>query len=57
MEKLQVLSFIFIVLYKRCPFFQVLTGGVLYREFCCKFCPLSLTQLDVFVKSDYPRVF
>ncbi|MFS8020442.1 hypothetical protein Hanom_Chr16g01415621 [Helianthus anomalus] len=56
-EKLQVLSFILIPLIRRCPFQRILTSFVLYKEFCCTFCPLDLTQLDFLVKSCHPRVF
>ncbi|MFS8022888.1 hypothetical protein Hanom_Chr16g01444811 [Helianthus anomalus] len=43
LEKLQVLSFIFIPYFRRCPFRRILTSFALYREFCCMFCPLTLT--------------
>ncbi|MFS7986865.1 hypothetical protein Hanom_Chr11g01015281 [Helianthus anomalus] len=42
-EKLHVLSFILTPFYRRCYFQRILTGFALYREFCCMFCPLTLT--------------
>ncbi|MFS8018538.1 hypothetical protein Hanom_Chr15g01393221 [Helianthus anomalus] len=56
MEKLQVLSFIYIPLFRRCPFQRILTGFALYREFCCKLRPSNLTQLNFSVKSYYTWV-
>ncbi|MFS7975737.1 hypothetical protein Hanom_Chr10g00884241 [Helianthus anomalus] len=53
MEKLHVLSFIFIPFCRRCPFQRMLTGFALYKEFCYTFCPLTLTQLDFCVKYDH----
>ncbi|MFS7951236.1 hypothetical protein Hanom_Chr07g00592551 [Helianthus anomalus] len=50
MEKLHVLSFILTPFCRRCPFQRILTGCVLYKEFCCTSCPLALTQLVFLVK-------
>ncbi|MFS7963184.1 hypothetical protein Hanom_Chr08g00735101 [Helianthus anomalus] len=57
LEKLHVLSFIFIPFFRRCPFQRILTGFVLYKEFSYMFCPLTLTKLIFFVKTGYSRVF
>ncbi|MFS7973034.1 hypothetical protein Hanom_Chr09g00851811 [Helianthus anomalus] len=35
---------------RRCPFFQKLTGGVLYLSKSCTFCPLCQTQLEFLVE-------
>ncbi|MFS7901282.1 hypothetical protein Hanom_Chr00s188654g01834091 [Helianthus anomalus] len=42
-SKLQVLSFMITPNYRRCPFFQKLTGGVLYLSKSCTLCPLGQT--------------
>ncbi|MFS7934035.1 hypothetical protein Hanom_Chr05g00386771 [Helianthus anomalus] len=55
-EKLHVLSFILTPFCRLCLFQRILTGFALYREFCCTFCPLTLTQLDFFVKSHHVQL-
>ncbi|MFS8025149.1 hypothetical protein Hanom_Chr16g01471521 [Helianthus anomalus] len=52
-SKLQVLSFMFTSNFRRCPFGQKFTGGVLYLPKSCTFCPLDQTQLDFLVKSSH----
>ncbi|MFS7907712.1 hypothetical protein Hanom_Chr01g00074551 [Helianthus anomalus] len=42
-SKLQVLSFMFTSNFRRCPFGQKFTGGVLYLSKSCTFCPLGQT--------------
>ncbi|MFS8017509.1 hypothetical protein Hanom_Chr15g01381241 [Helianthus anomalus] len=51
MSKLQVLSFTFISNFRRCPFGQKFTGGVLYLLKSCTFCPLGQTWLEISVKN------
>ncbi|KAJ0934383.1 hypothetical protein HanRHA438_Chr03g0106791 [Helianthus annuus] len=50
MFELQVLSFIFISLCRRCPLCLKLTSFVLYVFKSYTFCPLGLTQLVFSVK-------
>ncbi|MFS7952206.1 hypothetical protein Hanom_Chr07g00604261 [Helianthus anomalus] len=57
MSKLQVLSFMFISKFKRCPFLLKLTSFVLYVSKPCMLRPLILTKFNFSVKSDYLRVF
>ncbi|MFS7975264.1 hypothetical protein Hanom_Chr10g00878441 [Helianthus anomalus] len=56
MEKLQVLFFIFISCFRRCPFQRISISFALYKEFCCTFCPLTLTSLDFLVKFGHAQV-
>ncbi|MFS7907709.1 hypothetical protein Hanom_Chr01g00074511 [Helianthus anomalus] len=42
-SKLQVLSFMFTSNFRRCPFGQKFTDGVLYLSKACTFCPLGQT--------------
>ncbi|MFS7964348.1 hypothetical protein Hanom_Chr08g00749201 [Helianthus anomalus] len=56
MDKLQVLSFILTPFCRRCPFLRIVTGSFLCSEFCYTFGPLTLTQLDFFVKSHHVQV-
>ncbi|MFS8001964.1 hypothetical protein Hanom_Chr13g01196511 [Helianthus anomalus] len=45
LSKLQVLSFIYVTNYRRCPLSLNLTSFVLNVSKSCTLCPLSLTQL------------
>ncbi|MFS7938949.1 hypothetical protein Hanom_Chr05g00445821 [Helianthus anomalus] len=49
----QGLSFIFILICRRCPLCLKLTSFVLYVFKSYTFCPLALTQLDFSVKSSH----
>ncbi|KAJ0948568.1 hypothetical protein HanRHA438_Chr01g0028741 [Helianthus annuus] len=49
--ELQVLSFIFIPNCRRCPFPLKLMSFILNVSKCYTLCPLTLTQLILFVKS------
>ncbi|MFS8026507.1 hypothetical protein Hanom_Chr16g01487551 [Helianthus anomalus] len=49
-SKLQVLSFMFTSNFRRCPFGQKFTGGVLYLSKSCTSCPLGQTWLEISVK-------
>ncbi|MFS7912813.1 hypothetical protein Hanom_Chr02g00134261 [Helianthus anomalus] len=51
MSKLQVLSFMFISNYRRCPFGQKFTGGVLNLSKFYTFCPLGQTWLKISIKN------
>ncbi|MFS7963650.1 hypothetical protein Hanom_Chr08g00740861 [Helianthus anomalus] len=55
LSKLQVLSFMFTSNFRRYPFGQKFTGGVLYLSKSCTFCPLGQTHLDFLVKSSHAR--
>ncbi|KAM0023013.1 hypothetical protein Hdeb2414_s0023g00634911 [Helianthus debilis subsp. tardiflorus] len=57
MSKLQVLSFMFLPNFRRCPLLLKLMSFVLNVLKSCTLCPLRQTQLIFFVKSDHPRVF
>ncbi|MFS7964466.1 hypothetical protein Hanom_Chr08g00750711 [Helianthus anomalus] len=52
-SKLQVLSFIFTPNFRRCPLSLKLMTFVLNVSKSCKLCPLTLTQLIIFAKSDH----
>ncbi|MFS7949182.1 hypothetical protein Hanom_Chr06g00568541 [Helianthus anomalus] len=55
-SEFQILSFIFIPFFKRCPLCLKLTTFVLIFLKSCMLCHLALTQLDFFVKSDHSRI-
>ncbi|MFS8023337.1 hypothetical protein Hanom_Chr16g01450291 [Helianthus anomalus] len=48
MSELQVLSFIYIPIYRWCPLSLKLTSFVLIVSKSCTVCPLTLTQLNFF---------
>ncbi|MFS7922039.1 hypothetical protein Hanom_Chr03g00243921 [Helianthus anomalus] len=50
LSKLQVLSFMFVSNFRRCPLPLKLMSFVLNVVKCYKLCPLTLTQLIFFVK-------
>ncbi|MFS7967607.1 hypothetical protein Hanom_Chr09g00787681 [Helianthus anomalus] len=50
MSKLQVLSFMFVPNFRRCPLPLKLMTFVLNVRKSCTLCPLSQTQLDFLVK-------
>ncbi|KAF5823049.1 hypothetical protein HanXRQr2_Chr01g0034021 [Helianthus annuus] len=53
MSKLQVLSFMFVSNFRRCPLPLKLMSFVLNVSKSCTLCPLGQTQLIFFVKSDH----
>ncbi|MFS7956414.1 hypothetical protein Hanom_Chr07g00654371 [Helianthus anomalus] len=54
-SKLQVLSFMFTLNCRRCPFDQKFTGGVLNVSKSYTFCPLYQTWLEILVKNCYEQ--
>ncbi|MFS7967486.1 hypothetical protein Hanom_Chr09g00786301 [Helianthus anomalus] len=52
-SKLQVLSFIFVSNFRRCPLPLKLMSFVLSVSKSCTLCPLRQTELIFFVKSDH----
>ncbi|MFS8032856.1 hypothetical protein Hanom_Chr17g01562621 [Helianthus anomalus] len=53
MSEFQILSFVLIVNFRRCPLSLKLTSIVLHVLNSYTLCPLALTQLDFSVKSNY----
>ncbi|MFS8026536.1 hypothetical protein Hanom_Chr16g01487881 [Helianthus anomalus] len=56
-SKLQVLSFMFVTNFRRCPLPLKLMSIVLNVSKSCTLCPLGQTQLIFFVKTGHQRVF
>ncbi|MFS8006890.1 hypothetical protein Hanom_Chr14g01254481 [Helianthus anomalus] len=56
-SKLQVLSFKFLLNFRRCPLPLKLTSFVLNVSKSCTVCPFALTKLVFIVKSYHPSVF